>query len=78
MPGAAAGGPAPEAPRLRDGKTYRLLKQALLAGCDRFGFRLAHYSVQANHVHLICEGKDKDALARGMGGCSLTATTPAS
>ncbi|MBI4882173.1 MAG: transposase [Planctomycetes bacterium] len=55
-------------PRLRDEKTYRALRGAFAAGCDRFGFRLAHYSVQTNHVQMICEGKDKDALARGMQG----------
>ncbi|MBI4878731.1 MAG: transposase [Planctomycetes bacterium] len=55
-------------PRLRDAKTYRVLKGAFAAGCDRFGFRLAHYSVQTSHLHMICEGKDREALAKGMQG----------
>ncbi len=55
-------------PGLRDKQTYRELKRAFAAGCDRFGFRLAQYSVQTNHVHMICEGRDKAALARGMQG----------
>ncbi len=55
-------------PRLRDKRTYRVLRDAFAAGCDRFGFRLAQYSVQTNHLHMICEGRDKNALARGMQG----------
>ena len=29
-------------------------------------FRIAHYSVQANHLHLIVEAQDARALSRGM------------
>ncbi|MBI4878639.1 MAG: transposase [Planctomycetes bacterium] len=55
-------------PGLRDHGTHRVLRDAFAAGCDRFGFRLAHYSVQSNHLHLICESKDRAALAKGMQG----------
>ena len=41
---------------------------ALAAGSDRFGFRLVHYSVQSNHLHLIVEAKDRRALSRGLQG----------
>jgi hypothetical protein len=40
-------------------------------GCDRFGFRLVHFSVQHNHLHLVCEAEDERALARGMQGLSI-------
>jgi len=58
-------------PKLRNKRTSRVLKGAFLAGCDRFGFRLAQYSVQTNHLHLICEAKDRAALAKGMQGLSI-------
>ena len=32
----------------------------------REGFRLVHYSVQSNHLHLICEALDRSSLARGL------------
>jgi hypothetical protein len=34
-------------------------------------FRVVHYSVQTNHVHLIVEAAGKDALARGMRGLAI-------
>jgi REP element-mobilizing transposase RayT len=32
----------------------------------RFGFHVVHYSIQSNHLHLICEARDNEALARGL------------
>ena len=40
-------------------------------GGERFGFRLIHFSVQSNHVHMIVEAKDRRALSRGMSGLSI-------
>jgi hypothetical protein len=37
-------------------------------GRDRFGFRLVHFSVQGNHIHLVVEAPGERALARGMQG----------
>jgi REP element-mobilizing transposase RayT len=37
-------------------------------GCERFGFRLVHYSVQSNHLHLLAEAKDRKSLWRGLQG----------
>src|SRR4030081_3561338 len=42
------------------------LQGAFEGGRDRFGFRLIHYSIQGNHVHLIVEASDKHSLSRGM------------
>jgi REP element-mobilizing transposase RayT len=61
--------------RLRD-DTFSIRQHpemAVLRGCfekggDRFGFRLVHYSVQSNHIHMICEAEDETALTRGMQG----------
>ena len=58
-------------PSLRRKDPYRVLKKHFWRGCDRFGFRLVHYSVQANHLHFIVEARDKRALARGMNGLNV-------
>jgi hypothetical protein len=35
---------------------------------QRDHFRVVHYSVQGNHVHLVCEASDPRGLARGVQG----------
>jgi REP element-mobilizing transposase RayT len=45
--------------------------RAFAAGCNRFGFRLVHFSLQKNHIHLLCEAEDERSLARGMQGLSI-------
>jgi REP element-mobilizing transposase RayT len=55
-------------PSLREGRAHRAFLDALPAGADRFGLRVIHYSVQSNHVHLVCEVSDEKALAKGMKG----------
>jgi hypothetical protein len=39
---------------------------SLRAACDRSGFRVCHYSIQRDHLHMIVEAAGKEALARGM------------
>jgi REP element-mobilizing transposase RayT len=34
-------------------------------------FRIAHYGIQRHHVHLIAEGKDRRAIAKGIQGLSV-------
>ena len=55
-------------PRLRNKRAYGVLREAFAKGSERFGFRLCHYSVMSNHMHLIVEAKDRRALSRGMQG----------
>ena len=55
-------------PRLRRKAEYAALRAAFLAGNDRFGFRLAHYAILDDHLHLIVEASDRDALRRGLQG----------
>ena len=55
-------------PALRTLETDRVLRGAFEKGCDRFGFRLIHYSVQQDHIHMLVEAEDGRALARGMQG----------
>jgi len=60
-----------DVPSLRRGHCYKALHAAFAAGRCRFGFRLVHYSVQGNHMHLVCEAADATALSRGMQGLSI-------
>lgn len=56
---------------LRKRRTFRVVRDALFAGCNRFGMRLVHFAVLANHLHLICEAEDERALSRGMKGLGV-------
>lgn len=58
-------------PSLRRHHLWDMLRVRFRAGCDRFGFRLVNFSVQTNHVHLVCEGNDCRALTRGMQGLAI-------
>jgi len=42
------------------------LRKVFESGKERFGFRLVHFSVQSNHMHLIAEAEDARSLSRGM------------
>jgi REP element-mobilizing transposase RayT len=56
---------------LRSRRSYRVIEKAFRGGRERFGFRLNEYSVQGNHIHIIAEANDADALARGVKGLSI-------
>ena len=53
-------------PSLRGLKEFAILRGAMTAGCKREGFRLVHFSVQSNHLHLIAEGDCRTSLSRGL------------
>jgi REP element-mobilizing transposase RayT len=53
-------------PSLRRREMVDRLQEGLAACCCRAGFRLVHYSIQRDHVHLIVEADDHVALGRGM------------
>ena len=56
---------------LRSKRCFSRIRQCFERGRDRFGFRLVHFSVQGNHIHLIIEAIDERALARGMQGLGV-------
>jgi putative transposase len=56
---------------LRTRRCFRPVQRAMFAGATRFGFRLVHYAVMGNHVHLIVEAPDRRALARAMKGLGV-------
>ena len=56
---------------LRTHRCFRALRRAFMGGCERFGFRVVHFSVQGNHVHMIVEAPDAIALGRAMKGLDV-------
>ncbi|MEM7310153.1 MAG: transposase [Planctomycetota bacterium] len=58
-------------PTLRGAPSFRVVRGALLDGCQKAGFRVLQYSVQSNHIHLIAEGHSRLRLARGMQGLGV-------
>src|SRR6266850_707963 len=60
-----------DVPRLRRSEIFREIRQALADGAEREGFRVVHFSVQGNHIHLVVEAADKRALSRGMQGLAI-------
>ena len=56
---------------MRTHRCFRALRRAFAKGCDRFGFRLVHFSVQGNHIHLIVEAPDAESLWRAMKGLEV-------
>jgi REP element-mobilizing transposase RayT len=52
-------------PSLRSQRIFAAIR-AVLARSSEKGFRLLHFSVQGNHMHLIVEADDGVALARGV------------
>ena len=56
---------------LRSRRCFGPISECFLRGRDRFGFRLVHFSVQGNHLHLVVEADDEKALERGMQGLGV-------
>jgi len=56
---------------LRSHRCFRALRRAFERGCQRFGYRLVHFSVQWNHIHLIVEAPDAVQLGRAMKGLEV-------
>jgi REP element-mobilizing transposase RayT len=56
---------------LRTRRCYRVIEGAFLKGCKKDSFRLIHFSVMKNHIHIIAEASDAQALSRGMKGLAI-------
>jgi REP-associated tyrosine transposase len=50
---------------LRSRRSFRVVEHALRGVVGRPGFRVVHYSVQGNHLHLLAEASDAAALSSG-------------
>ncbi|MEN8160192.1 MAG: transposase [Myxococcota bacterium] len=55
-----------DVPSLRSRRLVREVQRSLAEACERGEFRVAHYSLQRDHAHVIVEARGKEALARGM------------
>jgi REP-associated tyrosine transposase len=53
-------------PSLRTRPLVRELTRSLAAACERGEFRVTHFSIQRDHLHLLVEATGKPALGRGM------------
>jgi REP element-mobilizing transposase RayT len=59
---------------LRRRRAWKELRTAFLHGHRKPGFRICHFSIQHNHIHLLVEAHDNRALARGMQGFNARVT----
>jgi REP element-mobilizing transposase RayT len=64
-------------PSLRRQAMERIVKRALLAQREKLDekgakhFQVVHFTIQADHLHLIVEAPDKRGLARGVAGLEI-------
>lgn len=49
----------------------KVLQRAFVYGCCKDEFRICQFSIQGNHIHLICEASGANALARGIQGWAI-------
>jgi len=56
---------------LRSNRCFSVMKRAMYAGAIKNGFRLVHYAVMGNHVHLLVEAQDRVKLATAMQGLGV-------
>jgi REP element-mobilizing transposase RayT len=58
---------------LRTDRVYRVLGDVIARYRDHNDFRIVHISIQDNHLHLIVEAADAEALERGMRSFAINA-----
>ena len=52
--------------RLRNFELCNVLRRAFVHGCNKDAFRICQFSIQGNHIHMVCEAKDARSLAAGV------------
>jgi REP element-mobilizing transposase RayT len=60
-------------PMLRRARSFDAVRSAI-GTAHKSGFRVVHFSVQTNHLHLVVEADDRRALSRGMQGLKIRIT----
>jgi REP element-mobilizing transposase RayT len=58
---------------LRRRNMYKAMREATIVAAVRERIRIVHITLQRNHVHLLVEAENKQALARGMQGFQISA-----
>jgi REP element-mobilizing transposase RayT len=61
----------PDLPSLRRFVEARTIRRAIAAAHREGTFGIVHFSIQTNHIHLICEAVDATHLARGIQGLAV-------
>jgi putative transposase len=56
---------------LRAPRCAKAVERAMWSGGDRFGFRVVHFAILRDHIHLIVEALDRSALSKGMKGLGV-------
>ncbi len=57
---------------LRSERSFEGIANALRAARERTDFRVVHFSVQGNHVHLVVEASDRHVLSRRIKGLEIS------
>ena len=60
-----------DVPRLRNFELCKVLRRAFVNGCSKSSFRICQFSIQGNHIHLVCEARTREDRARGMQGWAV-------
>jgi putative transposase len=63
----------PEVGNLRRRQMYQALREATVVAAVRERMRIVQISLQHDHVHLLIEAENNEALARGMQGFEISA-----
>jgi hypothetical protein len=61
----------PDIARLRNFELCAVLRRAFVYGCKKDLFRICQFSIQSNHIHLMCEAASNNALTRGVQGWEI-------
>ncbi len=61
----------PDVARLRNFELCDVLRRAFVHGCKKDEFRICQFSIQNNHIHLVCEAVSNASLARGIQGWKI-------
>jgi hypothetical protein len=61
-----------DVPSLRAPRAFAAVEGAI-ASAHKSAFRVLHFSVQGDHVHLMVEAHDREALSRGVQGLAIRA-----
>ena len=59
--------------QLRSRRCFSRIRRAFLKVVGRFDTRIAHFSIQHDHIHMLVETRDRAALARAMQGFAISA-----
>jgi REP element-mobilizing transposase RayT len=56
---------------LRTTRCFRVVRSCFRAARARLGARVCEFSIQGNHIHLLCEASDERALACALQGLGI-------